>query len=89
MATIGTERPVFPPAQRGAGSTASAPVSTVKILREAQAAFFRPATHAATAPEQAPEQTKAEAVRETLPVQTAAAPDRAMMRPGSYLNILV
>lgn len=89
MATIGTERPVFPPAQRGAGGTASAPVSTVKILREAQAAFFRQATHAATAPEQVPEQAKGETVRDTMPIPTAAAPDRSMMRPGSYLNILV
>ena len=80
MSTIGTERPVFPPAPKGAGTTSVVPPSATKILREAQAAFFRPAAHTVTAPEP---------VAQPVVAQEPAPADRAMMRPGTYLNILV
>ena len=81
MSAISSDRPVFPPATKGAGLSSAGQSSTVKILREAQAAFFRPAEHSAPAPEPVIQAAKL----------VAAEPpkDRTMMRPGSYLNILV
>jgi len=72
MSSIPSQRPFFPPASSGQGS---APVNATKILREAQAAFFRPsaAAPAAVEPEAEPE--------------APATP--TLKRPGSYLDIRV
>ncbi|WP_292052679.1 MULTISPECIES: hypothetical protein [unclassified Brevundimonas] len=74
MSAIASNRPFFPP-QSGQGG--AAPVNATKVLREAQAAFFRPST-ATPAPAPEPEQ-----VEETAPVAPA------IRRPGSLLDIRV
>jgi len=81
MSAISSDRPVFPPATKGPGAATSGQSSTIKILREAQAAFFRPAEHSASVPEPV--------VQAAKPVMAEPPKDRTMMRPGSYLNILV
>lgn len=74
MSAITSDRPFFPPST-GQGATAS--VNATRVLREAQAAFFRPAS-IAPAPAPAPE----------APVEPEPAPS-VPRRPGSLLDIRV
>lgn len=76
MSAILSERPFFPPASKQ-GGTAS--VNAAKILREAQAAFFRPSAAVPAG------ETKDEPVIEA--VSALAAP--TIKRPGSLLDIRV